>query len=331
MIIAKHDPTHAPHTDPDDPASYLQAPKRKPLPLPTLDDEGRVLYFAYGSNLDIDQMEDRCPGAELVYAATMDGYQIIFTGHSRRRSGGVATIVKRKDATVEGLVFSLTADDVRALDACEGAPFVYRRIEFEMQEDDRVRPCITYMHRDTDMVAPSHVYYRQIRRAYEDNNFNVAPLHKAVECFAPRRRSKRSKAPDMNADMITDTHRHLVFVYGTLLHGCGNHSLLDCDGAEFVGEDSTRDEFHMVDTGWFPGILRGGCTAVTGEVYRVDDSTMLALDRLEGVPTLYTRQRARMASGLLVNVYVLGHSRARGCRRIASGDWRAHKAEEATR
>jgi gamma-glutamylcyclotransferase (GGCT)/AIG2-like uncharacterized protein YtfP len=322
------------------------------LPLPTMDDEGRVLYFAYGSNLDQDQMEDRCPGAELVYAASMDGYRIAFTGHSMGRRGAVATIVKHKGGKVDGLVYSLTADDVRALDRCEGAPHVYRRLEIEMDDDDGTHPCIVYVHHETKERPPGRDYYRQIRRAYDDQGFDMAPLHKAIENFAPPRKRNRSRparklaavpdvprgAPDKgtdapqrrrtnaNAGVTTKTHPHLVFVYGTLMHGLGNNRLLQGDGAEFLGEDNTRPEFHMVDLGPFPGVLRGGETAVTGEVYRVNDATLCRLDRLEGVPTLYTRQRARLASGLLANVYVLGHKRARGCTRVASGDWRAHRA-----
>lgn len=386
MTNRRHDPTRPPHLDPNDPANYLPpserqawldflrdsdpAPpcakprrkakrKRAPLPLPTLDDEGRVLYFAFGSNMDEEQMERRCPDAFALYPATMAGYRIIFTGHSRRWGGGVATIVRDKSTQVEGLVYSLTADDVRKLDACEGAPFVYQRIEFDLHEDDRVRRCITYIHRSTKEVAPGLDYYRQIRRAYEDNAFDVAPLHRAVERFPPPRRRKpasvhqlkpdprpierkaprkrpaktrtsdasKTATPDLNADLVTAKHKHLVFVYGTLLHGLGNHKRhLDHDGAEFVGEDATRDEFHMVDLGWFPGIMRGGRTTIAGEVYRVDDETLAGLDALEGVPTLYTRQRARLASGLVVNVYVLNTKRAKGCRRVMSGDWRAHKA-----
>jgi gamma-glutamylcyclotransferase (GGCT)/AIG2-like uncharacterized protein YtfP len=372
-----YDPTTPPHLDADNPANYATAEEivqyemmrdlygaqpirevkrpAKPapeLPLPTMDDDGRVLYFAYGSNLDQDQMEDRCPGAELVYAATMDGYRIAFTGHSMTRRGAVATIVKRKGCKVEGLVYSLTADDVRALDRCEGAPHVYRRLEIEMDDDDGAHPCIVYVHRETKERPPGRDYYRQIRRAYDDQGFDVAPLHKAIERFAPPRKRNRNRparklaavpdvprgAPDKgtdapqrrrtnaNAGVTTKAHPHLVFVYGTLMYGFGNNRMLQGDGAEFLGEDTTRPEFHMVDLGPFPGILRGGQTEITGEIYRVNDATLCRLDRLEGVPTLYTRQRARLASGLLVNVYVLGHKRARGCARVASGDWRAHRA-----
>lgn len=45
----------------------------------------------------------------------------------------------------------------------------------------------------------------------------------------------------------------------------------------------------MVDVGAFPAIALGGSTAIVGEIYRVDDHGLRALDLLEDVPSLYRR------------------------------------------
>ena len=48
------------------------------------------LYFAYGSNINLEQMACRCPAAEVVGSAVLDGYELLFRGN---RSGyGVATV-----------------------------------------------------------------------------------------------------------------------------------------------------------------------------------------------------------------------------------------------
>lgn len=44
-------------------------------------------YFAYGSNMDVRQMGQRCPGATLLWTATLGGYRFII---NRR---GVATVI----------------------------------------------------------------------------------------------------------------------------------------------------------------------------------------------------------------------------------------------
>ncbi len=52
-----------------------------------------TLYFAYGSNLDQQQMRKRCPGARVLAPGVLRGYRIAFGNHSVKRGGAVATIV----------------------------------------------------------------------------------------------------------------------------------------------------------------------------------------------------------------------------------------------
>ena len=52
-----------------------------------------LLYFAYGSNLDADQMRTRCPTARAVSQARLPDHRLAFTHPSRRWRGGSADIV----------------------------------------------------------------------------------------------------------------------------------------------------------------------------------------------------------------------------------------------
>lgn len=61
----------------------------------------RKEYFAYGSNLNFDQMAYRCPEATVVGTAKLDGYELAF-----RR--GYLTILPKEGASVEGLIWSVT-------------------------------------------------------------------------------------------------------------------------------------------------------------------------------------------------------------------------------
>jgi gamma-glutamylcyclotransferase (GGCT)/AIG2-like uncharacterized protein YtfP len=78
-----------------------------------------------------------------------------------------------------------------------------------------------------------------------------------------------------------------VFVYGTLKRGWGNHRILE--ESNLLGECVTHPNFTMVHLGGFPGVLMGGETAISGEVYEVDELTMNRLDGLEGYPSFYNR------------------------------------------
>ena len=57
------------------------------------------LYFAYGSNINLEQMAWRCPGAEVFGPAVLEGYELLFRGNSRRGSG-VATIAPKEGSRV---------------------------------------------------------------------------------------------------------------------------------------------------------------------------------------------------------------------------------------
>lgn len=111
-----------------------------------------------------------------------------------------------------------------------------------------------------------------------------------------------------------------VFVYGTLLLGEGNHRQLR--GARLLAVRRTEPRYTLVSLGPYPALVDGGTTSVTGEVYDVDHELLRALDRFEGVPTLYRRARIRLLGGESVAGYLLARPRTRSYPLIASGDWR---------
>jgi gamma-glutamylcyclotransferase (GGCT)/AIG2-like uncharacterized protein YtfP len=117
-----------------------------------------------------------------------------------------------------------------------------------------------------------------------------------------------------------------VFVYGTLLRGQPNHRLLE--RAMFIGEACTEARFALVDMGPFPAMTGGGATRIVGELYAVDASTLSALDRLEGHPRFYRRQRIRIENAGVAYAYLVTAEQARGLPVIVSGDWRQQQKEK---
>jgi len=110
-----------------------------------------------------------------------------------------------------------------------------------------------------------------------------------------------------------------VFVYGTLRRGQGNHVVLD--GARFVRTARTLEGWAMLDLGAFPGVVPGD-GAIVGELYEVSQHVLKRLDRLEGHPTFYHRERVQLAGGGEALMYVLTHPEDyRNREPIAGGDW----------
>jgi gamma-glutamylcyclotransferase (GGCT)/AIG2-like uncharacterized protein YtfP len=79
-----------------------------------------MLYFAYGSNLDWDQMRERCPSARFVSVARLKDNRLAFTRYSDFRKGGVADVIPKVGQEVWGVVYEIYEEDIGRLDACEG-------------------------------------------------------------------------------------------------------------------------------------------------------------------------------------------------------------------
>jgi len=78
-----------------------------------------MLYFAYGSNMDAAQMNERCPSAKFVCRAKLPAHRLAFTRRSLRRGCGVADVLRDKTKHVWGVVYELVESDLDALDRDE--------------------------------------------------------------------------------------------------------------------------------------------------------------------------------------------------------------------
>ncbi|KAM3451134.1 hypothetical protein MY3296_005506 [Beauveria thailandica] len=76
-------------------------------------EHGKSLYFAYGSNIHVSQMAERCPGSRFVGAASLPGYRW------QINERGIANIVPSPNDRVEGLVYLLAREDEKSLDRIE--------------------------------------------------------------------------------------------------------------------------------------------------------------------------------------------------------------------
>jgi len=79
-----------------------------------------MLYYAYGSNMDWNQMRRRCPSARFVGIALLQDHKLEFTRKSQQRGCGVADVVPITGQNVWGVVYEISDLDVGKLDASEG-------------------------------------------------------------------------------------------------------------------------------------------------------------------------------------------------------------------
>lgn len=139
------------------------------------------VVFAYGSNLDPVQMIARCPSARLLGEARLPGMQLAFVGHSRTRSGAVATVSACNGKFVPGLIWHVSYADLAVLDAYEGAPTVYyRRRRAVVLPAGNTAKAHVYRHRSPKLGLPHPDYFSIVARAYVSRDFPLAPLEAAL-------------------------------------------------------------------------------------------------------------------------------------------------------
>jgi len=78
-----------------------------------------MLNFAYGSNLDEDQMVDRCQSAKYIGHACLKGYRLDFTRFSNERGCAVADVVEEEGSEVWGVIYEIREEDCKELDRYE--------------------------------------------------------------------------------------------------------------------------------------------------------------------------------------------------------------------
>lgn len=120
-----------------------------------------MYYFAYGSNMNWPQMQQRCPSARFVCVARLPNYQFAIARHSRLRKCGTANIFPDARGEVWGIVYDLNDQDLNRLDSFEDG---YRREKiFVVARGDGQHPLEALVYiadKEDDAPLPNPEYKR---------------------------------------------------------------------------------------------------------------------------------------------------------------------------
>lgn len=135
------------------------------------------LYFAFGSNLNQDQMSQRCPDAVPLERAELPSHHLLFKGNSR--GFGVATVERKNDSSIPGALWAISERDLKTLDRYEGYPRLYTRgVIRVVNEDGQILEAMTYwMHQHYPKAMPSNDYLTTIYNGYMDFGLDARQLH----------------------------------------------------------------------------------------------------------------------------------------------------------
>lgn len=107
-----------------------------------------MFYFAYGSNLDLMQMQLKCPDAQFVSTARLDGYKLCFPRRSFVRDSAVISIEPDAADSVWGALYEIDDKDLKRLDEREGF-----RAKREREKNPRFRETVRVVTSDERTVS----------------------------------------------------------------------------------------------------------------------------------------------------------------------------------
>jgi gamma-glutamylcyclotransferase (GGCT)/AIG2-like uncharacterized protein YtfP len=287
-------------------------------------------YFAYGSNLNVDDLERRGvhpEGLSAISPAWLPDHELVFGYRSMTRRGGVLDILPRVGHLVPGVVFELASSEWPALDKKEGAPRYYERVRRTalLPNGDEL-PVQTYRvqhERRQNFVEPTAEYLKIIRSGREKFGLPTDDLEYLARGESP--------APLDG-----------VFAYGTLMRGEELFERLAIEGltCTLLAETPGR----LLDLGSYPGMLLAGSDAphstwVQGELFRHSQINRLLpwLDEMEDCygfgnsDSLYRRTvvDVGMCDGRVRRAWTYVFNRdPEDYPVIASGSWRQHQGIE---
>lgn len=134
----------------------------------------RKLYFAYGSNLHMEQMKGRCPESKPVTRVMLMDYKLTFRGNYR--GTGVADVIPSKGDVVHGALYEISERDLRALDRYEGYPTLYDRHDVTVidREGNLIESFLYRMNPQFVPAVPSDYYFKVIVEGFM--NWDLSPI-----------------------------------------------------------------------------------------------------------------------------------------------------------
>ncbi len=283
------------------------------------------LYFAYGSNLNLSDLnawlrKHGYPAGLLKFHSHvwLPDFEPAFTYRSESRGGGVLSIRERIGSVVEGVLFEVGDGGWEALDRKEGAPNCYERTQVTV-----LGPCgeevsaVTYRVlplKEKTFVRPTDDYVSVVREG----------MHAWGICDQAMTAASRNRVPPLLDG---------IFVYGTLLRGESRFPMLSEHGIECAVLAETFG--HLADLGPYPALfdLDSTDSIVRGEFIRLKllQSALRKLDVVEGFRgfgiggSLFRRTRINVDVGdgriRSAWTYCMDFSGYRA-KQIPSGDWR---------
>lgn len=205
------------------------------------------LYFAYGSNLNMRQMLQRCPNSEAQGKFFAPRGRLIFRG--------VADVINSEKSDVPGGLWRLGQGDEAKLDRFEGfdpdfpEAGAYRKgyLWFKLRSGKQV-PCLFYRMNRKGILPPSKEYLGKIVQGYKDFDLPAERLNEAVE----HSWAKRNETRDIREWRNKRGYREL----GRLTKPVSNSKVIDTADDWFNNDPKMPAGYKVIEAATGGGVWR---------------------------------------------------------------------------
>lgn len=131
-------------------------------------------YAAYGTNMNLKEMELRCPTAKMVGVGKIIGSQLQFNVY--------ANIVKgNKNNVVPVVVWEIDSKCEDSLDNYEGVPYLYHKDYINVIiNDEEIISMVYVINDDVKPQLPTSKYFHRVKKGYIDHGLDMKYLYNAV-------------------------------------------------------------------------------------------------------------------------------------------------------
>lgn len=136
-----------------------------------------MYYVAYGSNMNLKQMQRRCPKSRVVCNGVLIGWKLVFNIHADIIYTG------NKEDKVPVVLWDISENDWKSLDIYEGFPKYYIKKNVKVTiENGYIIDAVVYVMADNrkGIALPFRNYFETILTGYKENGINTDTLYAAL-------------------------------------------------------------------------------------------------------------------------------------------------------
>ena len=129
------------------------------------------LYFAYGANMDVAAMRERCPRSKPLGLARLPRHRFIIT------TDGYASVLRDPRESVHGVLWDCALGDIRTLDKFEElASGLYIKINQPVVVEGGAKRALIYVGRSAQIGKPRPGYLESVVAAAKERSLPEAYL-----------------------------------------------------------------------------------------------------------------------------------------------------------